>query len=191
MKIEFVNHYGVISDLTSTELPDFAVLIGPNGAGKSHLFQALLTGDLAISGITKEEVQRYDVFSFRPPPSGEANRQTSELARGLIDAFFVRRSGKPSFNEMSLEIFDEAVATLLPFDADVDARVPFVAGWRDEIHRIPRQGVFGFDRDNAYTAALLDKVLMPIFSLDPYRNSRNSDPRESQYLRLLRNYLKT
>ena len=41
MKIEFISHYGVISELTATDLPDFAVLIGPNGAGKSHVFRCL------------------------------------------------------------------------------------------------------------------------------------------------------
>lgn len=187
MKIEFINHYGVVSDLTATELPDFAVLIGPNGAGKSHLFQALLTGDLAISGITKEEIQYYDVFSFRPPPSGHANRQSSELARGLIDAFFVRKSGEPSFSERSLEVFDEAIGKDVLFDGDVKARDLSVAGWRDEIHRTPRQGVFGLDGSNTYAVALRDKILMPIYSLDPNRNTRNRirDLKESRYLMLL------
>ena len=89
MKIKFRNQHGVISDLIATELPNFAVLIGPNGAGKSHIFRALLSGNLAISGIAKEGIQHYEPNSFRSHSSQQANRQTSEQVRGLTDAFFL------------------------------------------------------------------------------------------------------
>ena len=93
MKIEFINQHGVISDLVATELPNFAVLIGPNGAGKSHIFRALLTGNLAISGIPKEGIQHYEPNSFRSHSSQQANRQTSEQVRELTDAFFLHEVG--------------------------------------------------------------------------------------------------
>lgn len=186
MRIEFVNQYGVISNLTTVALPDFAVLIGPNGAGKSHIFRALLTGELAILGIAKEEIQHYDVSSFRPPPSGQANRQTSELTRRLVDAFFVRKSNEPSFSEMSLEVFDEAIGEA-GLSGDAEAQGSFVAGLRDEIQRTPRRGVFGLGGSNPYTARLRDRVLIPLAALEPSNDRRNRprDPKESSYLMLL------
>ena len=188
MKIEFVNKYGVISDLTATELPDFAVLIGPNGAGKSQLFQALLHEGLAIPGIAKEEIQRYEPNSFRSHSSQQANRRTNELVRGLIDAFFLRRSEGSTISDISRNVFDEAVKSL----DDIETRDAFVAGLRAEVHHTPRQGVFGSSRSNVYTAGIRDRVLGQLSNRELQQRRdvgenrlNNLSVEDSQYCRLL------
>ena len=118
--------------------------------------------------MTKEEVQHYDVFSFRPPPSTEANHRTSELVREVLDSFFVRKSGTPSFSEVSLGIFCEAVGTFEALDS-VEERDAFVASLRDGVQRTARRGIWGFDGSNMYTTELRDKVLMPLYNLERSR----------------------
>ena len=196
MKIEFVNQYGVIAGLNATDLPPFAVLIGPNGAGKSHVFRALINYgldqdaplSLAIPGITKEGIQLYEPNSFRSHSSQQANRQTSEQVRGLTDAFFLHGPEGGTLRDLSAKVFDEAVKSL----DDIEAQATFVDGLKDEIHRIPRQGVFGLNGNNAYTTEIRSRILGELSNSELQRRRNAGENRlnrlsveDSRYCQLL------
>ena len=190
MKIEFVEPYGVISEFVSTELPDFSVLIGPNGAGKSHVFQALLQGALKISGVLKEEIGYYDIHSFSPHPITQANRQTSELARGLTDAYFLSKSSNRTLSDISLTIYHEFVDIVGLVNGEGAKLIE--SDLRSEIQSLSRQGVFGLDRGDAYSSTFIQKVLLPLKDreleqrrINSSRNPRDISINESQYCRLL------
>ena len=67
MKIELRQRYKSIETLTTEELPNSAILIGRNGAGKTQLLEALKEGRAVIAGIGADEIEMYDMGSFRPP----------------------------------------------------------------------------------------------------------------------------
>ena len=74
MRIELTKKYKSIEILTTEELPDFAILIGRNGAGKTQLLDALHEGHAVIPGIAADEIEPYDMVSFRTNNAGGANR---------------------------------------------------------------------------------------------------------------------
>ena len=79
MKIELKLPYKSISTLTTEELPDFAILIGRNGVGKSHLLGALKERHAMIPALGKGEIELYDMDSFRPSNTNEADRNTQPV----------------------------------------------------------------------------------------------------------------
>ena len=192
MKIEFVSQYRIISNLTAEKLPDFAVLIGQNGVGKSQIFRALLDGSLTISGITKEEIELYEINSFMTRSSQLANLETSKQTRGLIDAFFNHKSGMSSLKEMSEEIFDNYIDISVPLnDVGKRERDKFVADLRKDICLTPRRGVFGLDGRNRYEVNIRERILGKLkdYELEQLKkaNYRNSDleTKNSQYCKIL------
>ena len=72
MRIELKRPYKSIATLKTEELPDFAVLIGRNGVGKTQLLDALKEGTAAIPKIGVNEIELYDMVSFRPPNANAA-----------------------------------------------------------------------------------------------------------------------
>ena len=84
VKIDLNHQYLSIGTLTCPDLPDFAVLTGRNGSGKTQLLQAIARGDAVVSGFPTNEIELYDMNSFRPPDNKPGNRtgtRTCSLGR--------------------------------------------------------------------------------------------------------------
>ena len=79
MRITLKHPYKSIVTLATKELPDFAILIGRNGAGKTQLFEALLKGRAEIPDVSRDEIEMYDMVSFRPPNTGSAGRLANPI----------------------------------------------------------------------------------------------------------------
>ena len=107
MRIDLQNPYKSIATLTTGELPDFAVLIGRNGAGKTQLLEAVKESQAKVSGIRSEDIELYDMNSFRAPNVNVGNRGFNNFGNATADAFLLAPPGKRSAIETAAEIFDE------------------------------------------------------------------------------------
>ena len=107
MRIELKQPYKSIEALTTEDLPDFAVLIGRNGAGKTQILDALKEGKATIADIAVDAIEEYDMVTFRPPNSGEANRHANQFAQMTADAYLLTPPGGQSPIEAAGVIFDQ------------------------------------------------------------------------------------
>ncbi|MCY3646777.1 MAG: AAA family ATPase [Chloroflexi bacterium] len=171
MKIELREPYNAIESLESdVELPDFAVLIGRNGTGKTQLLQAIRQGHAAVSGIAVEEVELFDMLTFRPPNTDRADRQGNYFARTTADDYLLAGSRDRSPVEAAEAVFDGA-AGAIEDASGAGAREAFVRALRDEVGRIPDFEVLPSastsgapDLTSEYLRELHDAVLQPLNS---------------------------
>ena len=161
MKIELKQPYKSISTLTTEELPDFAILIGRNGVGKTHLLGALKERHAMIPALRKGEIELYDMDSFRPSNTNEADRNTSQFGRDTADAYLMSPPGGQPLIETAAAIFDE-FANDIECNSGVQARDDFESNLRDEVRHSPYGvlPVFGTGK-SPYKEKLFEQVLGP------------------------------
>ena len=163
MRIELSHPYKSISTLkTSEELPDFAILIGRNGAGKTQLLEALKEGHAAVPGIRVDDIELYDMVSFRPPNTTPADRNASQFAQLTADAYLLSPSGGQPPIEAARAIFDR-FASDIERDSGTEARGAFEDSLRQELQRTQDFTVFAVDhRESPYKETLYAQVLAPL-----------------------------
>ena len=162
MRIDLRSAYKSITALTTGELPDFAVLIGRNGAGKTQLLDALKEGMAVISDIGVDEIELYDMVSFRSPNSGAANRHTNQFAKVAADAYLVGPPNARPPIETATSIFDEFSGDV-EHDSSIEEREEFTRLLRDEVRRLPDFTVFAAkDQTSPYKKALYKQVMAPL-----------------------------
>lgn len=172
--------YKSIVDLTTEDLPDFAVLIGRNGAGKTQLLDAFKQGMAKIPGISVNEVELYDMASFVPPNTGQAGRHANHFAQDTADAFLSPPRGQPPI-ETAKAIFDRFVIDI-ERHSGVQARYDFVRGLRDEVQRMPDFTVYSVNRpDSSYERILYERVLGPLNPGSTGRSSRSSSNQPNSF----------
>ena len=173
MKIELKHQYQSIATLLTEELPEFATLIGRNGAGKTQLLAALKEGAAAISGISVEEIELYDMVSFFTPNSGGANRQANQFARITADAYLLSPNGGQSPIQTAHAIFHQVV-TDIERNSGVQARDEFEQSLRDEVGQVPDFSVFAAqDKRSPYKETLYQQVMAPLI---PQTRGRANQP---------------
>ena len=174
MRIELKQSYMSIEALTTEDLPAFAVLIGRNGAGKTQLLDALKEGKATIADIAVDEIEKYDMVTFRPPNSGEANRHANQFAQITADAYLLTPPGGQPRIETAAVIFDQ-LAGEIERESGVRAREDFERNLRDEVQHLPDFTVFGGDdRGSEYKHRLYEQVLAPLMPEDNSRQRRRS-----------------
>ena len=174
MKIELTGPYKSIYSLETEALPAFAILIGRNGAGKTQLLEALREGAAVIPGVGMNDVELYDMNSFHPPNTSEANRDGNALAEATADAYLLTRPGQRPFSEIAKGLFDQ-FANEIAGNAGIPAREDFERDLRDEIRRLPEFTVFAYgNQESPYHGAIREQVLGP---LNPRR--RPTAPRQN------------
>ena len=179
MRIELKQPHKSIEALTTEDLPDFAVLIGCNGAGKTQILDALKEGKATIADIAVDEIEEYDMVTFRPPNSGEANRHANQFAQMTADAYLLTPPGGQSPIEGAGVIFDQ-FAGEIERESGVRAREDFERNLRDEVQRLPDFTVFGGDgRGSEYKHKLYEHVLAPLMPEDNSRQRRRSQDQPS------------
>ena len=176
MRIDLQSPYKSIATLTTGELPDFAVLIGRNGAGKTQLLEALNEGQAKVSGIRSEDIEFYDMNSFRVPNVDTGNRGFNRFGVATADAFLLAPPGKRSAIETAAELFDELVRER-EAESGRDGREEFVGSLKDEIQRMPDFEFFAPTpaRSSPYQQALFKRVMTRFVPAPPERK-RNKPP---------------
>ena len=169
MQIELNHRYKSIETLTTEDLPDFAVLIGRNGAGKTQLLEALRGGAASIPGVGVDEIEMYDMVTFGPPNTSQADRNSFQFAQVTADAYLLSQSGDRSSSEIAAAIYDQF------------ARKDYasVQDLREEIRHVPDFTVFAVnDQESPYKAALYEQVLAP---LNRGQGRRSSDQSRNSF----------
>ena len=172
MRIDLKQPYRSIATLSTEELPDFAILIGRNGAGKTQLLEALEQGLAVIPGVDVDEIELYNMVSFRPPNSSQANRNANRFARLAADAYLLPQSdGRPPI-EAAEAIFDQFVGGT-ERDSGTHTRENFERNLRDEIQQLRDFAVFGADsQQHSYARTLYEQVLFPLVPENTGRRGR-------------------
>ena len=178
MKIELKQAYKSIKTLTAGELPDFVVLIGRNGAGKTQLLQALAEGTAVIPGIEKDEIETYNMVSFRSPDSGAGNRNANHFARTTAEAYLSPQHGGTPPIETAAAIFEQFTSDI-ELESGVQERDDFEHKLRDEIRHIPDFAVFGINsREPSYKNTLYKQVMT---SLIPDKTRRQGNQAKNRF----------
>ena len=184
MRIDLQNPHKSITTLTTGELPDFAVLIGRNGAGKTQLLEALKEGHAEVSGIRVEDIELYDMNSFRAPNVNVGNRGFNHFGAATADAFLLAPPGKRSAIETAAEIFDEFVRER-ETESGGDGHEEFVSSLMDDIRRMPDFKFFPPSpaRSSPYHQALFKRVLTRFVPPPPERkrNKQAAAPPANSY----------
>ena len=171
MKIELREQYNTINTLNAgEELPDFAVLIGRNGTGKTQLLEAIRQGRAVVPGIAVDQVEMFDMRSFRTPNTDGANRQGNYFAQRAADDYLLAGSDGHSPIEAAKAVFDRA-ADNIEGASGAGALERFAHALRDEVRRIPDFGVLPSASTsemphvtNEYLSELHAAVLKPLNS---------------------------
>ena len=178
MRIELKQPYKSITILTTEELPDFAVLIGRNGVGKTQLLRVLKEGHAVISNIRVDEIELYDMMSFRSPDSGGANRHANQFARVTSDAYL---QGPPRGRmpiETAANIFDRFAGDI-ERNSGIEERNEFVRKLKTEVQSLPDFTVFAVNAQGSpYKKALYEQVLAPL-ATGANRRQRGGSPNQS------------
>ena len=172
MRIELNQPYKSISNLTTEELPDFAILIGRNGAGKTQLLDALKEGQATIPDIDVDEIEKYDMVDFRPPNGSGANRNANQFGKITADAYLLSLPSHQPRIEDAAAIFDQ-FAGEVERDSGAQAREDFECKLRDEIRQIPDFTVFGADsQELSYARTIYGQVLSALIPENTGRQGR-------------------
>jgi len=173
VRIELNSPYKSIGHLTTEDLPDFAVLIGRNGAGKTQLLGALNEGLAEIPGIDADEVELYDMHSFRPPNTSRTNRHANQFANVTANAYLLHEPGVRRPVESAAAIYRRCVGEI-ERDSGIEARHDFERTLRDEVRSLPNFSVFAAGRESPYKANLYDEILKPFIPEDPDRERKRA-----------------
>ena len=182
MRIDLKQPHKSITALTTEELPDFSVLIGRNGAGKTQLLAAIKGGQAAIPGIGVDEIELYDMNSFRSPNTSGAGRHVNRFAQATADAYLLRRPGDRPPIETAANIFSRC-GDEIERNSGIEGRNEFVRELRDEIRTLPDFTVFAArDRASPYKQALYEQIIAPLVSeANKTRAQRQSNAQKNSF----------
>lgn len=162
MKIELKSPYKSLETLATEELPDFTVLIGRNGAGKTQLLEALRSGDAVVPGISGDEIDLFNMDSFRPPNNERGHRDANYFAKATADAYLLSQGNGRPLVKVAADVFYR-FATDIERDQGVEARENFERTLRDGVRSLPDFTVFGSSAEgHAYQDELYREVLAPL-----------------------------
>ena len=175
MKIELTQPYHSINEVQTTELPDFAVLIGRNGAGKTQLLAALKAGAARVAGIGPDDIELFDMRTFRSPNSGVGVRTSNQFARTTADTYLSGTPTDPAPVQIADEVFTQFATNTTPVsDTDTDE---FAAGLRETISQLPDFALFPQSRPGgSYEESLYGRVIAPLIPQTNNRSRRQSPP---------------
>ena len=182
MRIDLKQPHKSIAALTTEELPDFSVLIGRNGAGKTQLLAAIKGGQAAIHSIGVDEIELYDMNSFRSPNNRGAGRDVNRFAKATADAYLLRRLGDRPPIETAAIIFGRC-ADEIERDSGIEGRNAFVRKLKDEIQALPEFTVFAArGRASPYKNALYEQVVAPLVpEANKNRAQRQSNAQKNSF----------
>ena len=161
MRVTLRNPYLSIKQMDEFDLPHFAVLIGRNGVGKTQLLTAIAQGHIAVSGLSRPEIELYDFGTFRSSDSEQSTWGASEVPRATVQQYFTPPLGDPLVR-VAETIFHD---TLKTFDLvnDSDRRIQFEEQIRDAVRNIPDFSILepdvGGNANVSYLSAIRHQVI--------------------------------
>ena len=181
MRIELKQPYKSIETLTTEDFAYFAVLVGRNGAGKSQLLGALREGRAVLPGIGVDDIELYDMLSFRPPQGEGANRHANTFAQTTADTFLSSQHGGQPPIETAADIFVQCLRDI-ERNSGVGAREDFEQNLRGEVRSLPDFAVFaGGDQDSPYKETLYEQVLAPLIPKGNRHPNRRSSGQPNSF----------
>ena len=168
-----------IASLSCSTLPNFAVLTGRNGAGKTQLLRAISGGSAAVTGISSDDIEFYDMDSFRPSDNTPGNRNHNQFARMTARDYMHGNEGPPPV-KIALELFERHTADL-ERKKDKGAAIDFVNDLRQRIETTPDFGAFPISRKTVfeYDLEFQNRVMAPLVRLARSRTGSHQSTRNS------------
>ena len=164
MRLEFKQSHLSIKSLPSFELPNFAVLIGRNGVGKTQLLDAVKDGNISVAGIPTQEIEKYDMDTFKTHNSAPASWGHGSFAQHTAEKYFLGKQSVPLV-EVARNIFEKTVADLSLREGS-ENRLKFEARLRQSIREMPAFGSFPIlQTDKAllsYTQKIQKEIIQPL-----------------------------
>lgn len=177
MKIEITQPYQSIHAIETTELPDFAVLIGRNGAGKTQLLEALKTGHAQIAGVGNEDIELFNMGSFRSPDSSVGTRSSNQFARAIADTYLNGTPNDRSPVQIAEKVFSQ-FADEIARESGPEKREEFIANLREKISQLPDFAIFPQSRpSDSYEKAFYAQVMAPLIPPENDKNRRQQPSR--------------
>ncbi len=140
-----------IKEMDGFDLPDFAVLIGRNGVGKTQLLQAIARGRATVSGLSRSNIEIYDIDTFRPNEGGNGGWGHSSFFLNTVEAYLSAKSGPPPVED-ARRIFNETLQSW-GLNDDANKRLNFKRAVHNVILGGGDFGAFGnIEGDEAVTA---------------------------------------
>ena len=180
MKLALKNPYLSIKEMDEIDLPHFAVLIGPNGAGKTQLLDAIQNGLVSVSGLSKSEIEKYDINTFQPGNLGVASWGSSQFGEKTAQQFFSGGESSPALIKVAEEIYIEALRKFR-IDEGSEARRQFDERLRTHIRKMRDFENFSVIKNDAalstYSRAIVEEVFQ---QLRPEKSNRSSSRRSDE-----------
>lgn len=172
MKIDLNQPYKSMTTLAVEDLPDFTAIVGRNGTGKSQLLSALKEGVATIPGLRPEDIESYDMVSFRPSNTNVGNRNFNGFAKMTADAYLLGSPGSQPPIEKAAELFDKFTGEI-ECTHNVEERDKFVQQLKDGIQDLMDFSVFPPNRGRGtnFCKALYHEVMSPLIPPQPKRRS--------------------
>ena len=161
MHLELKRPYLSIEEMRGFDLPDFAVLIGRNGVGKTQLLDAIANGSVAVSGLPRPRIEKYDISSFQPKDAGRAGWPDSSFPQQTVVQYFLPISG-PALVEVAENIFQKILKDFA-LEHNTEGRRDFEDTLRMGISKLQDFHVLGNiggnDAVSAYSQAIQQDVI--------------------------------
>ena len=161
MHLELKRPYLSIEEMREFDLPDFAVLIGRNGVGKTQLLDAITNGSVAVSGLPRSRIEKYDISSFQPKDAGKAGWSDSSFPQQTVVQYFLPISG-PALVEVAKNIFQRILKDFA-LEHNTEGRRNFEDTLRMKISKLQDFQVLGNiggnDAVSAYSQAIQQDVI--------------------------------
>ena len=177
MRLELKNSYLSIKNLRPFDLPNFAVLIGRNGVGKTQLLDAMKQGHISVAEIPIQEIEKYDMDTFRPNSAGQASWAESLFAQYTVEKYLIA-GVKPAPVEVAKGIFEETLGKFSLREGSEEYR-KFEADLRESIGKMPAFGTLRILKTTeallSYTEKIHQEVIQPLQSKNQGRHESRSD----------------
>ena len=116
------------------------------GQARTQLLDALKEGHAVVSGIGLDDIELYDMTSFRPPNVNVGNRGFNQFGKSAADAFLLAPPGNRPPVETAAEIFDR-FAGESEAESSADEHEEFVRNLKNKIQRMPNFTFFPPSQD--------------------------------------------
>ena len=163
MKITLRGPYMSIGSLNTEDLPGFAVLIGRNGSGKTQLLSAIKEGKARFGQIDVEGIEHYDMLSFHPSDTAQADRNANQFGTAVADQYFTASSSGPAPFDIAREIFEFAAEKIKRENGN-EGCTALESALRTRIRRLPDYAMFPPKANPAdcYETELYERVMRPL-----------------------------
>ena len=177
MQLDFKHRHLSIKSLTAVELPNFAVLIGRNGVGKTQLLDAVKNGHISVADMPTQEIEKYDMDTFRPNKAEQASWANSNFVQNLLERYFAG-SQNPALVKVARSIFEETLENFSLKEGS-EEYLKFEGDLRKNIREMPAFSTLQVSQTPAtlssYTQRIQSEVIEPLQLNNRGRNESSSD----------------